>query len=493
MIKIRLGNDIPSVWKFYTKDGDTRTPYIIEGKDVQIIMTDAFGAKTKVRPTITGNSASWTFYGKDQKKLGAYTFTFFENFGAVGMKALDKIQPFHLVAEQEVIESGTVGGCCSSFDVQPLVLESELPGDVAAERERAEAAEQALSDRITVIEGKEDGWDAKQEAIEDLDSIREGASKGMTALQSVPSTYRTAASQDAIDNGMKQRLSDIEGKEARWDAKADLSDIPEVVDGVTSTSTTKALSANQGKALNDRINNLLARGRFLSFWDATTGMPLTNPSGYPYEYHTGDYFIVNKVGETNYIPNGATYTGQPSTTIYTGDLKPNDSIYYDGTSWAVFDTPAGSGDIQDVYVNGSSVVVDGIAYVVTPTELKDLTGDATHRVVTDVQIAAWNAKQEVISDLQEIRSGAALGATALQSVPSTYRTASAQDTIDNGIKDRVTAIENKESGWDAKQNAISDLQEIREGAAKGTTSVQGAEVDGVSIVDENGGSEDTCG
>lgn len=907
MIKIRIGNDIPSVWKFYTKDGNTRVPYIIEGKDVRIVMTDTFGAKTEVSPTITGNSASWTFYGKDQKKLGAYTFTFFENFGAVGMKALDKIQPFRLVAEQEVVESGTVEGCCSSFEVQPLVLESELPetmsyesltdlpkinhiiligdktldelgieakhpylslerlcpylykvtfdslpqdnggdnpviggcssyvangklyrnldwgydntaefrvitkdfegmsfitglndgaldervaqlpyrvcdgvnnygikvsthvlfndwswtgtgdksinitrlpflvlsrvksmatlaqdlngvldnlyapegllsmgyliqfvvtdgqttyaiipptsegesyevmditecpkltnfrpvgretvsrtdadmqdrptgverynmmpcpledlrftlayeepdrlsefiglrgtdkdstdaqleaiyddaralylsrerdgqtwqtmhsvvygnkmetlyvqedfsdnliGDVTAERARAIAAEaelrtsinaevtratgaeQELAERVSDIESKEGTWDAKQEAIEDLGTIREGAAKGMTALQSVPSTYRTASSQDAIDNGMKQRLTaiegkeagwdakqnaiadldeirsgaslgstalqavpdtyrtaseqdtidnaikgrltTIEGKEAGWDAKADLSDIPEVVDGVTSTSTTKALSANQGKALNDRINNLLARGRFLSFWDATTGMPLTNPSGYPYEYHTGDYFIVNKVGETNYIPNGATYTGQPSTTVYTDDLKPNDSIYYDGTSWSVFDTPAGSGDIQDVYVNGVSVVVNGIAYVVTPTELKDLTGDATHRVVTDIQIAAWDAKQGVISDLQEIRSGAALGATALQSVPSTYRTASEQDVIDNGIKDRVSAIENKESGWDAKQNAISDLQDIREGAAKGATSVQDTQIDDTSIVDENG-------
>lgn len=39
-------------------------------------------------------------------------------------------------------------------------------------------------------------------------------------------------------------------------------------------------------------------------------------------------------------------------------------------------------------------------------------------------------KQDTISDLATIRSGAALGATALQSVPNTYRTAAEQDTID---------------------------------------------------------------
>lgn len=203
---------------------------------------------------------------------------------------------------------------------------------------------------------------------------------------------------DFVRYGAAQSLTEAQKAQARQNIDApSTDDIPDVVDNVTSTSTDDALSAKQGKLLNDRINNLLARGRFLSFWDATTGIPLTNPSGYPYPYHTGDYFIVNKVGETNYIPNGASYTGQPSTTVYTGDLKPNDSIYYDGTSWSVFDTPAGGGDIQDVYQNGTSVVSNGIAYVVTPTDLADLDGDATHRVVTDVQIAAWSGK---IDDVQ---------------------------------------------------------------------------------------------
>ncbi len=42
------------------------------------------------------------------------------------------------------------------------------------------------------------------------------------------------------------------------------------------------------------------------------------------------------------------------------------------------------------------------------------------------------SKQDTIADLTSIRSGAALGATALQSVPNTYRTAAQQDIIDNG-------------------------------------------------------------
>ena len=49
-----------------------------------------------------------------------------------------------------------------------------------------------------------------------------------------------------------------------------------------------------------------------------------------------------------------------------------------------------------------------------------------------------DSKQNTISDLEAIRTGAAKGATALQSVPSAYRTASEQDTIDSGKVDKVT-------------------------------------------------------
>lgn len=46
--------------------------------------------------------------------------------------------------------------------------------------------------------------------------------------------------------------------------------------------------------------------------------------------------------------------------------------------------------------------------------------------------ALLSGKQPTITDLASIRSGATLGATALQSVPNTYRTAANQDIIDNG-------------------------------------------------------------
>lgn len=59
---------------------------------------------------------------------------------------------------------------------------------------------------------------------------------------------------------------------------------------------------------------------------------------------------------------------------------------------------------------------------------------------------AISSKQDTISDLDTIRSGAALGATALQSVPNTYRTAAEQDEIDDELDEAISEKYTKPSG-----------------------------------------------
>lgn len=73
-----------------------------------------------------------------------------------------------------------------------------------------------------------------------------------------------------------------------------------------------------------------------------------------------------------------------------------------------------------------------------------------------------NKKQDKITDLDTIRTGAALGATALQAVPAEYVT----ETELEGRGYATTAQVN------AKQDAIADLAVIRSGAALGTTALQ---------------------
>lgn len=86
--------------------------------------------------------------------------------------------------------------------------------------------------------------------------------------------------------------------------------------------------------LQDQIDDLSGRGRYLSIWNCTTGLAESNPPESPYTYQSGDYFIVGTVGATNYKPDGSSYTtGVASTTVETAEVKVDDLYLYDGTNW----------------------------------------------------------------------------------------------------------------------------------------------------------------
>ena len=103
-------------------------------------------------------------------------------------------------------------------------------------------------------------------------------------------------------------------------------------------------------------------------------------------------------------------------------------------------------------INGTSLLSSGNMELATKEEL--------------------NAKQDFISDLDTIRSGAALGATALQSVPDTYATE--QWVNEQGFLKEHQDISNLATKAElaTKQDVISDLDSIRSGAAKGATALQ---------------------
>lgn len=111
----------------------------------------------------------------------------------------------------------------------------------------------------------------------------------------------------------------------------------DIIDNTNSTATNKPLSANMGKSLQDQVDNLKARGRFLALWNCATGLPETNPPESPYTYASGDYYVIGTIagsGETNYKPSGSSYTDDvPSTTVETAGVAIDDCYFYDGTNW----------------------------------------------------------------------------------------------------------------------------------------------------------------
>lgn len=131
-------------------------------------------------------------------------------------------------------------------------------------------------------------------------------------------------------------------------------------------------------------------GRYLSGWNCATGLAMTNPQESPYEYTTGDYFIVGVVatgGATNYKPNGSSYTiGVASTTVESETVNVNDTYLYDGTSWTLLKT--GSAVTS---VNGQTGDVSLDINDVAPTQ----TDKSGYVLGTDGFVAGW-VKPEIV-------------------------------------------------------------------------------------------------
>lgn len=159
-----------------------------------------------------------------------------------------------------------------------------------------------------------------------------GNTAGNMTLQSVSNYNKTKLDiqNNLTSTATDKPLSAYQGKLLN-DNKVNTSDI---VDDVLTQDTEKPLSANMGYELQAEIDNLKARGRFLSLWNCATGLPSTNPTTLPYTYKAGDYYIISSVASTtNYKPNGSSYTGSASGTVESNTPSPNDFYEYDGTSW----------------------------------------------------------------------------------------------------------------------------------------------------------------
>lgn len=125
-------------------------------------------------------------------------------------------------------------------------------------------------------------------------------------------------------------------------------------------------------------------GRYLSGWNCATGLAVTNPQESPYEYTTGDYFIVKTVaagGATNYRPDGSSYViGQASTTVETSVVSVGDTYLYDGTSWTLLKTGS---TVTSVNSKTGEVVLDATDVGALPLTGGTLTGGVTVNIPQD--------------------------------------------------------------------------------------------------------------
>jgi len=262
------------------------------------------------------------------------------------------------------------------------------------------------------------------------------------------------------------------------DIENKIENIPGVVDSADSDSTTDALSAHMGKLLQDQIRELSGVWTFISVWDCTTWLPVTNPLEDPYTYKQWNYYIVGNVASswgTNYKPFWATYTQWvPSTAVETDPVSVNDWYLYDGSTWVR--QPAWD----------RAISIDAA-----------LSTTSTNAVENRVVTSALNWKQNTIADLSTIREWAAAWATAVQpwdniselTNNSWYQTAwdvataiaNASHASQSDLNALTTRVSNLETAsWWASQDIAdikSDISDLQSDVSWLQTDVSGLQSD----------------
>lgn len=93
MRKIRIGKDIAVKWVILTNG----TPQSLEGRDLLLVLADPFGNRSTPAFSVDGNTVSFTYRGTEQRILGTYRLTLWENYGKSGQTAVDACEAFGLV------------------------------------------------------------------------------------------------------------------------------------------------------------------------------------------------------------------------------------------------------------------------------------------------------------------------------------------------------------------------------------------------------------
>ena len=370
---------------------------------------------------------------------------------AADLGALTEI-PSEYITETELNEKGYLTSVPSGYATEQWVNEQGFL------KEHQDISNLATKEELNT----------KQDTISDLETIRSGAAKGATALQSVPSEYIT---------------------ETELNEKGYLTAVPDVYiteDELSSQLADKVSQNGLNEAINGVRNDIPTNVSELtndSGYITLNEVPKVDLSGYALKSEIPDISVKQ---DKLTAGNGISITNNVISLDYEYDLfevvqsLPTENIS-DNKIYLVIDSNGSEGNtyIEYLYVNGQWEELGKFKVNI------DLSGYATEQWVNsqgflkehqDISNLATKTelatKQNTISDLETIRSGAAKGATALQEVPNGY---AKEDWVNSqGFLKEHQDISNLATKTElaTKQDVISDLETIRSGAAKGATALQ---------------------
>jgi len=329
-----------------------------------------------------------------------------------------------------------------------------------------DAGYQTASDVESVVSDKVSG---KQDTIADLDTIRSGAALGATALQSYTESDPTVPAH--VKAITEENIASWNGKSSFSGDYNDLTNKPTKVSAfendanyITSAyhDSTKQDVIEDLSELRTKITENTAKNEALDtkFTEEIARISAVIPEQATSDNQLADKAFVNSSITTNTANFKGTFDSleelqaveNPTNNDY-AFLKETDNTgnvsysryKYNGTDW-----------VFEFKVNNSSFTAAQWSAINSNATSDKVAGYDTHVAderlhVTAAQKSEWTAKQDAIEDLATIRSGAALGATALQSYTET----------DPTVPAHVKAItEENITAWNNKSNFSGDYEDL---------------------------------
>ena len=355
MNKLRIGKDFTVRWSINHKVDGKKEGYDLSGRDLLLRLQSPYRTDDILDFSTEGNTVVWSFRGKDQSSLGTYGLVLVENHGKDGMLTVDKVRAFQLVAhtEDEALDRDSV------VSVETVFLESEVtltPSVVEVGRIEVDSELDADSENPVANRAIVEALAGKQETVSDLATIRANAAKGATALQA--EQYKGTVTGVKVNGSTKNPSNGIV-------------DIGTVITSHQDISGKADKSSLASVATSGSYNDLKNKPNIPSAVTEST------VSGWGFTKNTGTY-------------------SKPSSGIPKSDLASAVQTSLNKADTAL-QTEQYKGTVTGVKINGttkspSSGVVD-LGTVITAHQ--DISG-----------------KQDKITDLDDIREGAAKGAAS---------------------------------------------------------------------------------
>lgn len=232
MEKKRIGNTLKIRWAILT-GGE---PEPLAGRDLTLEISSGNRVRTTLSFVADGNVAAFVFEGSEQRYVGPYTVTMWENLGKEGQTVVDRCDAFCLVARScEEVESGSAedqGLEIESLDLGTSNFEAGVPGASAyelfkkynpdselTEEEYAEAPVQAAGAALAMVDQLEE----TEAAMKQAEQLRNQAERGREASEQARATaeqgrvaaeqQRTLAEQTRVTNESARQTAEA-GRQA---------------------------------------------------------------------------------------------------------------------------------------------------------------------------------------------------------------------------------------------------------------------------------------